>query len=45
MRMHLSHNPKPRINLHRTTDKNPKDGLVKPMRELAKSLTEDCGKV
>lgn len=36
---------RPRIDLGRTLGKNLSDGLVKPMQELAKSVTETSSKV
>lgn len=42
----LSHDLMPRIDLHRTSSKNPLgDGLVKPARKFAKSVTETGSKV
>ena len=46
MRIDLSHDPKPRIDLGGTSDKNPlEDGLVRPARKFAKSVTETSSKV
>lgn len=45
MRIHLPHNPKPRIDLGGTISKNPTDGLVRPAREFAMSVTESSNKV
>ena len=45
MRIHPSHNPKSRTNLGEISGKNPADGLVRPVRELAKSVTETNSKV
>ena len=45
MRIHLPHNPKPRTDLGGTSGKSLADGLVRPVRELAKSMTETSSKV
>lgn len=45
MRIHLSHDLKPRTNLDGTTGKNFANGLVKPVQELAKSVTETSSKM
>lgn len=46
MRIDLSHNPKPRTDLGGTSGKNPLgDGLVRPAREFAKSVTETSSQV
>ena len=45
MRIHPPHNPKPRTDLGGTSGKNPIDELVRPVRELAKSVTETSSKV
>lgn len=46
MRIDLSHDPKPRTDLGRSSGKNPlRDGLVRPMRKFAESVTEISSKV
>ena len=46
MKIDLSHDPKPRTDLGGTSGKNPlRDGLVRPVREFAKSVTEISSKV
>ena len=45
MRIQPPHNPKPRTNLGETSGKNLANRLVRPARELAKSLTETSSKV
>ena len=45
MRIHLPHDPKPRTDLGRTSGKKIADELVRPVRELAKSVTETSSKV
>ena len=45
MRIHSSHNLKPRTNLSEISGKNPANGLLRPARELAKSVTETSSKV
>ena len=40
IKIHLSLNPKPRTNLGETSGKNPVDRLVRPVQELAKSVTK-----
>ena len=45
MRIHLSFDPKPRINLGEILGKNLLDRLVKPLQEFTKSVTETNSKV
>lgn len=49
MRAECSHNSqlirKPRIDLDKISGKNPSDGLVKPVREFAKSIIKTNNKV
>ena len=45
MRIHPLYDPKSRIDLGGTSGKNPADGLVRPMQELAKSVTETNSKM
>ena len=45
IRIQPPHNPKLRIDLGGTLGKNPADGLVRPARELAKSVTKTSSKV
>ena len=45
MRIHPPHDSKPRIDLDVSSGKNPADGLVRPVRELTKSVTKSSSKV
>ena len=45
MNVYPSHNLKPKTDLDGTFDKNPADGLIRPMRELAKFVTKTSSKV
>ena len=45
MRIHPFYDPNSRTDLGETLGKNPLDRLVKPMQELAKSITETSSKV
>ena len=45
MRIHPLHDPKPSTDLGGTSGKNSAEGLVRPARELAKSMTETSSKV
>lgn len=45
MRIHPSHNPKPRTHLGGTASNSPVDRLVKPVQELVKSGTETSSKL
>ena len=45
MRIHLPLDPKPRIDLGRTSSKNSTDGLVRPAQEFAMSVTKTNSKI